>query len=300
VKKQMKDRMKKIRHRMEEQEEEDFDEEGREQLDQENEKDEESLAELADVIGKIFKWHGPSFLGVFSEVLLQTVEQMLQPDRPYHDRQVAVCIFDDIVEFAQGDSLPLFGRFLPLAMQYIGDDNAAVRQAAVYGMGVCAQFGGQNFAQVVPEVLKRLITIITLPQAREGDNISATENAISAVGKICRYQSGAIDLAIVLEGWIGFLPVTDDKEESKVTYGNLCYFIETQPTLAFGEGYKNLPKILSLFAQTLGTKLIDEEVSQKMVAIMQLMQASFPAEFLQKALEALPQEQRLKLVGNGQ
>jgi hypothetical protein len=56
--------------------------------------------------------------------------------------------------------------------------------------------------------------------------VSPTENAIAAVGKICLYQSGAVDVSKVLPVWLSWLPVLEDKVESLVTYGQLCTFVE--------------------------------------------------------------------------
>ena len=42
-----------------------------------------------------------------------------------------------------------------------------VRQAAVYGAGAVAQFGGPNVAPLGPELTQRLVATITGPDARE-------------------------------------------------------------------------------------------------------------------------------------
>ena len=64
----------------------------------------------------------------------------------------------------------------------------------------------------------------------------------------------------------------------------------------FGEGYQNLPKILSIFAEILETSLIDDNLIQRIVRILKQLQSNnLPQELLQKAWTSLPQEQQLKL-----
>lgn len=64
-----------------------------------------------------------------------------------------MCIFDDLVEFTQQASLPLFDTFLTKAISFIGDSDPSVRQAAVYGMGIFSVVGGQKISPFIPGIL---------------------------------------------------------------------------------------------------------------------------------------------------
>jgi len=68
--------------------------------------------------------------------------------------------------------------------------NALLRQAAVYGVRVVAEQCPQQFAQFVAPVLAVLMTLIRANDAKEGDNLGATENAICALGTICTLYGG--------------------------------------------------------------------------------------------------------------
>lgn len=96
-------------------------------------------------------------------------------------------------------------------------------QAAVYGLGVCAEFGGPVFKHLVggisasfltgfdvnvlysinnnqglcPEALSRLNVVIRHPNALEPDNVMAYDNAVSALGKICQFHRDSVDSAQV-------------------------------------------------------------------------------------------------------
>ena len=56
--------------------------------------------------------------------------------------------------------------------------------------------------------------------------IHATENAISAVAKICRYIESGVPYDTVLPLWLSWLPVVEDKEEACHVYTYLCDLIE--------------------------------------------------------------------------
>jgi hypothetical protein len=77
-------------------------------------------------------------------------------------------------------------------IQYCKDKQPEVRQAAMYGCGILAQHGGEQFAQTCSMVMPILIEAIMASDAREPENMTVTENAISAVAKIMKFNSSAI------------------------------------------------------------------------------------------------------------
>jgi len=75
--------------------------------------------------------------------------------------------------------------------------------------------------------LQLLMTAIAAPNAREDSPaINATENAISAVTKICKYLETGVPYETVLPRWLSWLPVVEDKEEAPHVYNYLCDLIE--------------------------------------------------------------------------
>lgn len=69
------------------------------------------------------------------------------PDRPWADRQWGLCIFDDVIEHCSPSSFKYANYFLGQMLQSLGDLRPEVRQAAAYGVGVMAQFGGESYSQ---------------------------------------------------------------------------------------------------------------------------------------------------------
>merc|ERR1712072_1055371 len=99
--------------------------------------------------------------------------------------------------------------------------------------------------------------IITQKKSRSEDNILATENAISAVGKILRYQAAALDSAVLLPTWLSYLPVSADDEEGPIIYDALCFFIEKQHPHLWGAKLERLPHIVSVLVDAYGSDLVN-------------------------------------------
>lgn len=68
--------------------------------------------------------------------------------------------------------------------------------------------------------------VIQDSNSRAIENINATENAISAVTKICKYNFSHINAAEVLPVWLSWLPVWEDDDEAIHIYGYLCDLVE--------------------------------------------------------------------------
>jgi len=77
-------------------------------------------------------------------------------------------------------------------IQYCKDKQPEVRQAAMYGCGILAQHGGDQFAQTCSVAMPILVEAMMATNAREPENMTVTENAISAIAKILKYNSSAI------------------------------------------------------------------------------------------------------------
>ena len=51
------------------------------------------------------------------------------------------------------------------------------------------------------DLFKRLIEVISAPNAREAENINPTENAISAATKILKFNASAVNVNEILPVW---------------------------------------------------------------------------------------------------
>lgn len=97
-----------------------------------------------------------------------------------------------ILEFCGPASVAYQQFFTPALLQYVGDKSPEVRQAATFGCGVLGQFGGEQFAVTCAQIIPLLVQVVNDPKSREPENINPTENAISAVTKILKYNKSAL------------------------------------------------------------------------------------------------------------
>lgn len=162
----------------------------------------------------------------FFDQIVNHFVNLLAPNRSWADRQWGVCVFDDVIEFTGPACSKYQGYFLePLAV-YAQDKSCEVRQAVAYGWGVLAQFGGEQFAAQVAKIVPSLVEVINDAESRDPRNVNATENAISAVAKILKYNNSQINVNEVIPLWFSWLPVVEDTDEAVHVYGYMCDLIE--------------------------------------------------------------------------
>jgi hypothetical protein len=124
------------------------------------------------------------------------------------------------------------------------------QQASVYGLGVCAQYGGALFAAQGAETLAVIHAIVNAPNAREDDNGFATDNAISALGKIILYQPEMLgaNRAAAVQMFLGYLPVVVDEEEGNKEHGCLCSLLERGEPALFEQPAQTIPQLMKVSA----------------------------------------------------
>ncbi|WOL08869.1 importin-5 [Canna indica] len=275
---------------------EDFDAEEGEMLKEENEEEEEVFDKVGDCLGTLIKTFKASFLPFFDELSIY-ITPMLGKDKTPEERRIAICIFDDVAEHCQGAALRYFDSYLPFLLEACNDENADVRQAAVYGVGICAEFGGSVFRPLVGEALSRLNNVIRHPDALQSDNVMAYDNAVSALGKICQFHRESIDATQVFPAWLNCLPLKGDIIEAKLVHEQLCSMLERSDRDLLGPNNQHLPKIISVFAEVLcaGKDLATEQTASRMINLLRQMQQTLPPSVLASTWSALQPQQQLAL-----
>ncbi|XVF42566.1 hypothetical protein PTKIN_Ptkin01aG0373800 [Pterospermum kingtungense] len=275
---------------------EDFDAEEREMLEEENEQEEEVFGQVGDLLGTLIKTFKASFLPFFQE-LTSYVTPMWGKDKTAEERRIAICIFDDIAEHCGEAAVKYYDTYLPFLLEACNDENPDVRQAAVYGVGVCAEFGGSVFKPLVREVLSRLDAVIRNPNALHSDNVMAYDNAVSALGKICQFHRDSIDAAQIVPAWLSCLPIKGDLIEAKLVHEQLCSMVERSDQELLGPNNQYLPKIVAVFAEVLcaGKDLATEQTASRMINLLRHLQQSLPASTLASTWSSLQPQQQLAL-----
>ncbi|XP_057781116.1 uncharacterized protein LOC130999574 [Salvia miltiorrhiza] len=284
------------RERSERAKAEDFDAEEGELLKEENEQEEEVFDQVGEILGTMIKTFKGSFLPFFEE-LSSYLMPMWGKDKTAEERRIAICIFDDVAEQCREEALKYYDTYLPFLLEACNDENADVRQAAVYGLGVCAEFGGSVFKPLVGEALSRLNVVIRHPNASQPENVMAYDNAVSALGKICQFHRDSIDSAQVIPAWLNCLPIKGDLIEAKVVHDQLCSMVERSDTDVLGPNNQYLPKIVSVFAEVIcaGKDLATEQTANRMINLLRQLQHTLPPSTLASTWSSLQPQQQLAL-----
>ncbi|XP_042385378.1 importin-5-like [Zingiber officinale] len=275
---------------------EDFDAEEEEILKEENEQEEEVFDQIGDCLGTLIKTFKASFLPFFDELSLY-ITPMLGKDKTPEERRIAICIFDDVAEQCREAALRYYDTYLPFLLEACNDDNADVRQAAVYGVGVCAEFGGSVFRPLVGEALFSLNNVIGHPDALQSDNVMAYDNAVSALGKICQFHRDGIDAAKVVPAWLSCLPIKNDLIEAKIVHEQLCSMVERSDRELLGPNNQQIPKIVAVFAEVLcgGKDLATEQTVSRIISLLRQIQQTLPPAVLASTWSTLQPQQQLAL-----
>ncbi|KAG5517746.1 hypothetical protein RHGRI_038206 [Rhododendron griersonianum] len=284
------------RERAERAKAEDFDAEEGELLKEENEQEEEVFDQVGEILGTLIKTFKASFLPFFDE-LSSYLTPMWGKDKTAEERRIAICIFDDVAEQCHETALKYYDTFLPFLFEACNDENPDVRQAAVYGLGVCAEFGGSVFKPLVGEALSRLNVVIRDPNALQAENLMAYDNAVSALGKICQFHRDSIDSAQVVPAWLSCLPIKGDLIEAKVVHDQLCSMVEMSDREILGPNNQYLPKIVAVFAEVLcaGKDLATEQTAGRMINLLRQLQQTLPPATLASTWSSLQPQQQLAL-----
>ncbi|KAF3442233.1 hypothetical protein FNV43_RR16149 [Rhamnella rubrinervis] len=284
------------RERAERAKAEDFDAEEGELLKEENEQEEEVFDQVGDCLGTFVKTFKASFLPFFDE-LSTYITPMLGKDKTAEERRIAICIFDDVAEHCRDAALKYYDTYVPFLLEACNDESPHVCQAAVYGIGVCAEFGGSVFRPLVGEALSRLDVVIRHPHALHSDNVMAYDNAVSALGKICQYHRDGIDAAQIVPAWLSCLPIKGDLIEAKVVHDQLCTMVERSDKELLGPNNQYLPKIVAVFAEVLcaGNNLATEQTASRMINLLRHLRQTLPPSALESTWSSLLPQQQLAL-----
>jgi hypothetical protein len=214
-----------VRSRLEEQRKPEEEREDNEEMLFAIEDDQSLLSDMNKAFHTVFKNQGVSFLP-FWERLIPYYDAFIVNADPTQ-RQWALCIMDDVLEFCGPESWKYQGHFVKPLVDGLSDPIPANRQAAAYGIGVAAKNGGPAFSDYVAATLPNLIQCCQIPQARTEDHVFATENACAAIAKILHFNSSKVqDVQGVVQVWLGTLPVVNDDEAAPYAYAFLAELID--------------------------------------------------------------------------
>ena len=187
------------------------------------EDDQTLLSDMNKSFHTIFKHHGVSFLPPW-ERLMNFYDAFILSNDPTQ-RQWALCIMDDVLEFCGSQSWRYSSHIIQPLVAGCRDDVPANRQAAAYGIGIAAHKGGPAWSEFVHASIPVLFEVCARPDARINDHVFATENACASIAKILHYSEKK-DMQDVMNRWVDTLPVINDEEAAPYAYLYLAKLID--------------------------------------------------------------------------
>ena len=189
------------------------------------EDDETLLSDMNKSFHTIFKNMATAFLPSWQRLMPFYDSFASSADPP--QRQWAICIFDDVLEFCGPQSWDFKDHIIQPLVNGLQDENSANRQAAAYGVGIAAQKGGEAWAEFAAGSLEFLFQATKVPNARNEEEVFATENACAAIAKVLHYNNSKVPNAQqVVESWIDTLPILNDEETAPYAYSFLAQLID--------------------------------------------------------------------------
>lgn len=189
------------------------------------EDDQTLLSDMNKAFHTIFKNMGPAFLPAW-EKLMAYYDRFITSEDPTQ-RQWAICIMDDVLEFCGPQSWSYSSHIVQPLINGMQDPNAANRQAAAYGVGTAAQKGGAEWSDFVAASVETLFNVTRMPNARGDDEVFATENACAAIAKILQFNSQKVPNAqAIVDPWLDTLPIVNDEEAAPYAYSFLAQLID--------------------------------------------------------------------------
>ncbi|KAJ2366878.1 importin subunit beta-3 [Coemansia sp. RSA 2607] len=280
-----------------------LDEDDEEQLLEDELIEGQAVDEVAKALHAVLRAHGAAYVPVF-ERLLPLARQYLQQEHDPAARQWAICVFDDLVEFTGPASAPHAAEFLAAISAALRQTEAPdLRQAAAYGVGVMATKGGDAYADfVLSTALPTMLDMLARSDARDTENIFATENIVATLAKILRAYGGRMPGDMhgrVLQTWFAALPVSNDEEEVPGVYEFLLQVMSERPEALVGGGAGAATHLVKVVAEALALCTLPEELAAALVALMQRTMAGLDDAAKRALWDEIPRAQQQALAAKG-
>lgn len=189
------------------------------------EDDQTLLSDMNKAFHTIFKNMGTAFLPHWEQ--LMDYYKISANNQDPTQRQWAICIFDDVLEFCGPQSWAYKDQIMQPLVAGMQDDVPANRQAAAYGVGVAAHRGGDAWSDFAAASLPTLFQMTQRPNARADDDVFATENACASIAMVLHYNAAKVqNWQDVAAAWVETLPVVNDEEAAPHAYAFLAQLIE--------------------------------------------------------------------------
>lgn len=235
--------------------------------------DEELLDEINKAVLGVFKYLRFQFLKPFQDLLPIVLAFLTEENKAL--QLCGLCIVLDLVEHTGPNSAVFKDVFVNAVAELILSPVPTVREMGTFVVGVAATNGGEEYAEFCIAALPLLFKMVLVPDAKQEDNIIATEFAIAAIAKILTvYGSRVLDLDTMVETWIQALPVVLDPRSTQVTCGFVADLVSSNHPAV----QRNVTKIVDAVLQPLAHRTLNGAGAEKPVLAVKLLLSAMPQE----------------------
>ena len=254
----------------------DSDDEEDEGFQEHTKKEEDTLhTSISEVFGILFKTHKQSCSAIVEFLYTQVFGKLLAEGTRDEDHKFVIFVIDDILEFLGqafvGEKWNNLGEVL---IKFSSDPHDAVRQAAVYGLGIFAENSStEGFQEWTQLIMQKLEAAITFPVGKSAKTHGhARDNAIASVGKLIKCHQSHLNLTAIVPVWLNLLPLKFDKIEARNVNNLIADVVIDNPSILLGQNYENLTTVVLLLIDSLDSKYLKESTLPKIKLILQRLQ----------------------------
>lgn len=186
------------------------------------------LYALSRFAAALFRAYGPPALALNGPLIEFACKTAAGREPSGAMRHAALCILDDAVRYSAGQLPAEWVEPIARALAHgARDGDTDVRQAAVFGLGMCAEHGGPAFRPFLEATGAGLLAgLLRAGNARAPSQDEVTDNAVSATGRLLTALPHLAQPAL-LDAWLRVFPVLHDAEEMGPAYQALVLMVTT-------------------------------------------------------------------------
>jgi hypothetical protein len=294
----LKEYFERVKDRDSKRKDEDYDPDQEEDLEEEAAFENMVLTEIAKTMQTLLKVFGVAVLPLF-ESIMGTILMFLKEDEE-DLLLVGLSAFDDLVEFtgpAAAKYLPAFGDRV---LQSLTHSAPSVRQSSAYGVGMAARVGGDLFQPLCLAALGPLVQVLQATDARDDDNVMATENAVAAIGRILRSPFCILpdsQREELLRNWVQSMPLVYDEDESPQETAFLCDLAEANHPVVVASSDHIIRSFLELLYQ--GTHEGEPPLQSRILSNVKQILSSLPPDHQTQLWNSLEDDKKASLKEKG-
>jgi len=252
---------------------------------------------IVDLVMKLVTVFGEKYVDIFHKFCGKSSKELLRFDGAYggilSDQVLGLSMLTEMIH--HGGEGKVIGEYIrnvvKISQHFLSNPEGAdpqLIQSICYAIGIIAMKKGLNVNHI-SKWLDLLTNIVKADDARSEENVNATENAISAIAKICKYYETASNNSFKVE-WMRMLPLMNDVEEREFCNDYLLDLLQNTKLLrgiVEGKNAAMTNKLLQIMAVSI---VNDDKAKDKYKNLFTMMRKECNASIFQQAITNLPND----------